>query len=104
MKSHPRIVALSTVLLVSSMSCLFMGSLTRADDEEKPKPLKPEVRAATLKLAEAEQKQDTDEIKQQVAVLQKEDAAEFMRVFKLRSRNGLGVGPGGGYPETKDGI
>ena len=93
---------LTVALLASAVACLLAaGKGTTADEE--PKPLKPEVRTAAFKLADAVEKKDTDETKKQADALRKEDIAEFMRVFQLRSRNGLGVGATPG-DVTPDGI
>jgi hypothetical protein len=101
MSPRSRFLGFAAFLLAIGLAGLALVGSTPAADDEIP-PLKPELKEASLALATAIEKGDAPAAKKQVDVLTKDELIEYMRVFKLRSRNGLGVGAPGVH--TPDGI
>src|SRR5438034_239456 len=87
MRSHSSLFGLGAAAMAVVL-CLLPASSGTADEKGNP-----DVKAAVLKLADASEKDDTAELKKQLEVLQKTEAADFMKVFQLRTNGGVGVGP-----------
>jgi hypothetical protein len=79
--------------------CFLPAPSGAADDKGNP-----EVKAAIVKLVDAIQKDDEAEVKKQLEVLKKAEAADVMKVFSLRTNGGVGVGtvPGAIKPDGID--
>src|SRR5947209_6103159 len=90
MKARSRLCRAGLFAVAASVGLL--PSVGRTAPEEKNLP------AAVLKLAEAIEEKDTTEVqKQTVALARQFEVEDWMRLFALRRKNGIGVGATPGF-------
>jgi hypothetical protein len=82
---------------------LILAGPGGADDKEEPEPK--EVRPTILKMADALAKDKASDVKKEAEVLRKFKLKFTMRLLKLRTSKGLGIGPKAGLVrKEEDGI
>src|SRR5258708_27600520 len=96
MKTHARLLGLGAAALVAAIGLLLVNGGSAADKENA-------ARDVVLKMADALEKDDAAEAKKQADALKQASVEDIMGLFKLRTKDGLGIGTKAGAI-TPDGI
>src|SRR5438046_2086326 len=96
MNTHARLLALGVAVLVVAGGLLVINGGSAAEKENA-------ARDVILKMADALEKDDAAEAKKQAEALKKANVEDIMGLFKLRTKDGLGIGAKAGAI-TPDGI